>query len=657
MPFWWNRRNRPWYGNWYRRRSRKYKRRRRKPYRRRYRTTYRRRRRRRRTRHKVRRKKQKLNVVQWQPTTIRKCKIHGQIVHVLGANGRQFRCYADNRYAFTKETAPSGGGFSVEKFTLQFLYEQHKEGHNYWTQSNKYLDLVRYTGCKFRVYRHPHIDFIFYYSLMYPMQLDKYTYAFTQPYKLLQKRKRKIIQSRLSKPTGKPYKIIKIKCPKQLTNKWFFQEYFADKGLVEIHTAAANIRYSYLGCCNTNQLISIKHLNLDVYKNAAWGNQTTATQGYKPQSNLSKPTVVKINGKNVNITIEDSTWANSISYDKGWFQPKLLQAEEIVNPAQQKIPIHTSRYNPTHDTGIGNKVYFLSILNSSFEPPRTDPDLIIENLPLWQALNGFSDWVRKIKKDKTYLATYYLVIQSPFIEPAHTLSARYIVIDEDVIQGKGPYGETPTDYMKSHWYPNFLFQQKTINNFVTAGPYVPKLDNQREGTWELKSDYYFYFKWGGSDLPEPEIANPEEQAKYDVPSDLLEAIQVADPSQQKASRIVHSWDFRRGLLTGSALKRIYQDSETDSTLSTDSEEPTKKKKKTPRGNSVPCKNQQEDQAHQTLLSLYSEGTSQEAQKTDIQQLIKQQQQQQHKLKLNMLKLINQLQEKQLQLQLHTGLLN
>ncbi len=52
-----------------------------------------------------------------------------------------------------------GGGFGSEKYTLQFLYNEHQMGNNYWTTSNKHLDLVRYTGCKFKVFRHLHIDF------------------------------------------------------------------------------------------------------------------------------------------------------------------------------------------------------------------------------------------------------------------------------------------------------------------------------------------------------------------------------------------------------------------------------------------------------------------------------------------------------------------
>nr|UHM26045.1 MAG: ORF1 [Torque teno midi virus] len=654
MVFFWRRRRKFWWTKprrkTYRKRWRRRKRRR--PYRRSYRRSYKSRRRR---RTKVRRKKQKLNVVQWQPETIRKCKIKGEIVHVLGGHGKQFRCFTDNRFRWTEPTAPGGGGFGAEKFTLQFLYNENIRGNNFWTKTNQYLDLCRYTGCRFKVFRHPHLDFIFAYSLMYPMLLDKYSYSNIHPYKMLQRRRRKIIPSMLTQPHGKRYKIIKIKPPKQITNKWFFQHSFANQGLVEIQTTVCDLRYSHLGCCNTNRLISIKYLNLDFYQNAGWGIHTTATQGYMPHSSAPKDWTIKIGNKQEHVNINTDTWQNSISYWQGWFQPKWLQATEILTPGQQNLPINEGRYNPIVDTGDGNKVYFSSILNNKYDPPQTDKDLILEDLPLWQIMLGFADWVIKTKKDTTYLATYYMVIISRFIEPAHTLSKRYVILDMSFILGRGPYDGPSTDYMKQHWYPNFLHQQKTINSFVVSGPYVPKLENQKLSTWELKSNYSFYFKWGGSEPPAPDITSPEDQAKYDVPSDLREAIQIADPSQQKAWQNLHAWDFRRGFLTSTAAKRIYEDTESDESLSTDAEFPPAKKKKTLQGNSMPTKHPQEEEIHQSLLSLYEEGTSQEPQETNIQQLIHNQQQQQKQLKLNLLKLISNLQQKQMMLQLQTGM--
>ena len=74
--------------------------------------------------------------------------------------------------------------------------------------------------------------------------------------------------------------------------------------------------------------------------------------------------------------------------------------------------------------------------------------------------------------------------------------------------------------MLQHWFPRLEFQQECINNIVTSGPYIPKLDNQKNSTWELHSTYTFYFKWGGAELPEQETANPRTQGQYEVPDKL-----------------------------------------------------------------------------------------------------------------------------------------
>nr|UHK06428.1 MAG: ORF1 [Torque teno midi virus] len=660
MPFWWQRRGKWWWGRRRRRRrwpTRRQKRRRR--YRRKYKRTFRGRRRRRK---KVRRKKKKITLQQWQPQTIRKCKISGYTVNCMGGEGRQYVCYTDNKYRWTPRLAPGGGGFGVEKYTLQHLYNEYKRGNNVWTTSNKFLDLCRYTGCKIIFYRHSHLDFVVYYSREYPMLLEKHTYPQSHPYKLLQYKHKKIIPSMLTKPHGKNYRKIKVLPPRQLTNRWFFQEQFKDAGLLQLHTSVIDLRYSHLGCCNANQLITFKYLNLDMYVFAGWGNPnhpTTQTKGwYKPNTNEPQITTVTIGGRDVTVKQHNPTdWQETVSYEKGWFQSALMLAEAIKAPQQANLPVNYARYNPTVDDGEGNKIYFMSVTNYNYDAPKHDTDLYMEGLPLWQMLLGFPDYVIKRKQDTTYLKSYVLVIQSKAIEPGGTATKKYIVLDDNFTKGNAPYGSDLTSYMKTHWYPCYTFQQETINSFVESGPYMPKLANQKQSTWELKSYYSFFFKWGGADLPEPEVKNPKDQATYDVPYKLSEAVQIADPSKQSAANTLHFWDFRRGLLTGKALKRIYQDSESDGSLYTDTEQTPQKKKKTQQGNSLPCTHKETQEIQSCLLSLYEESTCQEQKETDLQLLIQQQQQQQKQLKLQLLKLIHNLQRKQAAIQLHTGILD
>nr|UHK04101.1 MAG: ORF1 [Torque teno midi virus] len=675
MPFFWRRRNRFWYGNrrpYYKRRKR-YARRRKRRYRRKPRRSYRRRRRR---RNKVKKKKKTITIKQWQPETIKKCKIKGFAANIVGAEGRQFVCYTDNRFAWIPSKTPGGGGFGYEKYTLKYLFDEHVRGNNIWTTSNTYLDLCRYTGCKFIFYRHEKVDFIVSYSRNLPMIVDKYSYANCQPYELLKSKHKRLIPSLKTQPHGKRHVTIRMKPPRQMINKWFFQETFADTGLIEIKSAAASLRYAYQGCCNENNLVTLYVLNTQFYVRPGWGNAnpegTYGDKWYQPAPNISEQsfntgfTGVDYTGKTISgkldIKPDASTspthYNSTVNLNTGWFTPKLLSLVSMSNP-QNIAPLKIQRYNPSKDTGIGNQIYLLSVLKlNTYQPPSTDKTLIAEGEPLWKLLWGFTDYCNKVKQDSTFTDTYYLVIVSPFIEP-HTGADNYhIPVDIAMLQGKGRYGGALTPYRANHFYPTLEHQMGTINAIVSSGPYVPRLTNQFESTWELKCKYYFYFKWGGSELPEQEVENPKAKGTYEVP-DKLKQIQISDPSQQKATNLLHAWDWRRGYITKTALKRIYQDSTTDESLKTDSEAalPEKKKKKSLQGNSVPVLQEKEEEIQNCLLSLFEKDTSQDYQTQDIQLLIQHQQQQQQQLKYNLLQLISDLKKKQSILQLQTGLLD
>ncbi len=241
------------------------------------------------------------------------------------------------------------------------------------------------------------------------MDLQKYTYADSHPYQILQSKHKFLIPSMLTKPKGKRYVRVRIKPPRQMVNKWFFQEGFADTGLIQLHTAAADLRYPHLGCCNTNQLASFLTLNTDFYQYAAWGNSnnpyipTEQDKWYVPTPNFAIVTEVKnAKGEIVKITTHLTPYDKTVSYSEGWFQPKFLQAIEIVKPQQLNGPIKGARYNPSLDTGQGTAVWLTSVLTNEYGPPKTDLDLYLEGLPLWQLLLGFLDWVKQKKRSNIF---------------------------------------------------------------------------------------------------------------------------------------------------------------------------------------------------------------------------------------------------------------
>lgn len=535
-------------------------------------------------------------------------------------------------------------------------------GRNIWTTSNKWLDLVRYLGGYFIFWRHPHVDFVLKFSTTLPMLLDKYTYPDTYPQQLMLGRHKKFIPSLLTKPRGKRYVKVRFKPPKLLTNKWLFQETMAQTGLIQIQASIADLRYPHLGCCNTNQLVVLFGLNLQFYKYIAWGNphNPIATQQhrwyepyYQAQTNL---TVTWPGSKTPQkLTMKVTPYTDTINKATGWFRKELMLATQIEE--ETILPCMFTRYNPTRDTGVGNKVWLASTLNSTLAPPKTDLDLIVQDLPLYQLLLGFTDWVNKKKQDPQFINSYCLYIQSPFFEPQPSQHGILCPIDYSFMNGKGPYDSNPDAWDINHWFPTIKHQQKSINTIVSCGPFMPKLDNQNLDTWELWSNYSFQFKFGGAPLPDAEAADPGQQGTYPVPNNQQQAIQIINPEKSSAQSTLHTWDLRRGLITKTAFKRMCENQQTDTDFQTDAE-PFKKKKKTSLPENALLFQQEETEEIQSCLhSLCEKSTSQESEDEDLHLLIKQQKHKQQQLKLNLLKLINHLKKKQKVLQLQTGVLD
>lgn len=657
MPFWWGRRKRWWRGRrrpWYKRRYKTYKRRRR------FRTHRRRKpyRRSRRRNKKVRRKRKKIPVTQWQPDKIQRCKIKGITVVVLGAEGKQFRCYTNESTEWTPLKTPGGGGFGVEKYTLQYLYREYHFGNNIWTKTNILTDLTRYLGCRFIFYRHQLTDFIVSYDRNLPMSINKYTYPNSHPQALLLSRHKKIIPSRQTRPQGKNTVKMKIRPSKVMLDKWFFQEHFSDTGLVLIRAAAANLNYPHIGSTSVNQIITLFALNPTFYHYTDWG--AAGTQPYKAYDN---PTdfQYKTFGKKETLTFTIPTkYEEGIDYTKGWFNTQLMQLTEYVSSSPPVVkPVSVFRYNAQLDDGKGNKVYFFSVISKQPTPPKSDLNLIIEDMPIWQALFGFSDFIKATKPDPNFLASYALAIQSRYVEPfsSHGTGNIWIPVDRTFIEGKGPYGQPVGDITKKKWFPTFKNQQETINSFVKSGPYIPRYEQDKISTWELHGFYTFYFKWRGTFTEDTAVADPSKQATYVTPDNFQTKLQITNPKKQKAETLLHSWDYRRGLITGTAIKRICQDQPTDTDFQTGSEDsPPPKKKKTTK--EVPYPPAQNQELQKCLLSLFEDTTCQEAQAPEtIQDLIQQQREQQQDLKYNILKIIADLKQQQQLIQLHTGLIN
>nr|UHK05415.1 MAG: ORF1 [Torque teno midi virus] len=661
MPFWWRRRRKPWYGKWrYRKRRYVPKRRKRKFYkRRRNRRTYRRRR-----KHKVRRKKlQKITLKQWQPESITKCKVIGFSNIVLGAEGNQYLCWTSQQHDYTQPKAPGGGGFGCELITMDWLYKEWVRHNNIWTKSNRNKDLVRYTGCTFYFLRHPTTDFVVSYSLQAPFELTKFTYADIQPQNLLLRQHKKIILSQMSKPHGRKFVKMKVKPPKQMSTKWFFQSQFSGYGLVQLQASAANFRFPSIGPKAQNQMVTIYFLDTNIWNQPNWAQTRTdswvpaGTHKWKFKYKVKNETTLK------EITMPPNThdpykdaYTTSISRDYGWWQKAVLNSIEVYrdNALYSNRCIYPARYNPNTDNGQGNAVYIVSLLQSKWTAPADDK-LVIVGQPLWMCLYGIYSYFGELLKDKYFNTHYMFVLRSPSIIPISVSKQDfYPFVDWDFVNGVLPWEEYMSEKVKAAWYPQATYQVTTINALVESGPFMPRYTNIPESTWELLYKYKFFFKWGGPQTHDDHVQDPKHQPDYDVPDTLHQTIQIGDPKKQTPESVLHHWDFRRGFITQTALKRMSENLQTDTDFqSDDSASPSKKRKIS---KVLPIANQKEENIKKCLLSLCQEETPQETPE-NLQDLIQQQQQQQHQLKRNLLQLLTHLKQQQRYLSLQTGILD
>nr|UHK05419.1 MAG: ORF1 [Torque teno midi virus] len=665
MPWWWGRRKKWWTNRrWrYRRRFQRYKRR--KPRRR---LTRRRARRttRRRYRRKVRRKQKKIVLKQWQPESITKCKIIGFSTLVLGAQGRQFLCWTDESEEYIQPKAPGGGGFGYERITLEWLYLQNRTHSNIWTRTNNYKDLCRYTGGTIYFKRHPETDFIVTYSIQPPFDINKFSYMELQPQNMLLNPHHKIILSKRSKPSGKQFVKVKFKPPKLMSTKWFFQKQFADFPLILLKASAANLNYPNISPIVQSQMITLYYLDTSFWAHPNWAATigTYWTPRTKEQTVKYTFHTKQTGGKqDITTTLPDEHWPHSIdgyyksiNKNTGWFQKKVLNAYKITvnQTAIGNRPIYTGRYNPNEDTGRGNEVYAISILSNDWNAPTIQDDYVIRGVPLPMAFYGFYSFLKLITRDKSFDQHYMFVVKCDAIHPigAPTTQRIFPFIDRTFIDSTLPYEEYLSEQIEKFWYPQAKYQQLTINSIVEAGPFVPRYTNIVNSTWELLYKYKFFFKWGGPQVTEPPIDDPKGQHTYPTPSDLQKGIQVADPKKQTPETMFHEWDYRRGLITQTALKRMSENLETDSSIYSDDSGTPKKKRKISK-KVTPIK-QKEQKIKNCLLSLCEEPQLQKEEEEDVHQLIKQQQHQQHQLRRNIYKLLTHLKTQQRFLSLQTG---
>nr|UGV36324.1 MAG: ORF1 [TTV-like mini virus] len=574
------------------------------------RTTFRRRRKRRYyRRYPVRRKKLKSILIrEFQPARIRKSKIKGSIPLYWGPPERFAHNYELYELAIAPEKLPSGGLFALKNFSLQALFAENQYLRNIWTQSNNNLPFVRYTGCKFKLYRSLHTDYIFSFDTALPLKanLDLYQSMHPAIHSLLQ---HKIIVTRKRENhQRKPYKTVHIKPPTPMLNKWYLQHDFATLPLVQLRVSACSLDEWYINWRSVSTTINIFYLT-KTFQNYNFKNiptsgyycRTHGTDKIYLYSNQSKTPITretkwteitflgntntyqpgeKIKSANISEFYQKNglkTWGNP--FHTNYLQKNWLVYYSTINLAtianhlddtgdQQYSPIQkliqteltdAIRYNPFHDRGTKNTVWLQSVKKDSTEiTPPENPILKSSNLPLWLLLHGFEDFQKKNHTVTGIETENMIVVQSNFRTPE--VIDLLPIIDIKFIQGKSPYEDQLNPLDKDRWYPCVQMQQTSIYNITSSGPGSPKVTPLN--SIEAKADYTFYFKFGGNPPPMDTLTDPTTQPDIHIPTNFLQSTSLQNPAT-RPENYLYSFDQRRDYITTKAIKRLQKTWDTE----------------------------------------------------------------------------------------------
>nr|UGV36973.1 MAG: ORF1 [TTV-like mini virus] len=600
MPYYWRRRFYPRRRRFWTRRirgplSRRW--RRRKTIRRRFRLPYRVRR-----RH-FKRKLKFLKLIQFQPETIRRCRIIGTIPLFQGSSERANNNYIQTIYSYVPQDEPGGGGWTIMIESLSSLWDDFQHLKNFWTQSNVGLPLFRYLKCYLTFWQSPYTDYIVQVSNCLPMVDTKYTHADSCPQRMLAKRHTIKVPSLETRKRKKPYKRIKVLPPQQMMNKWYFQKDACNIPLLMIIATSVDFRYPFAASKAQSNNITLDCLNPEFFQNHDFVN-FSVTQGYQPKLNTylyawhqhehdpndykQHPTAAneliylgntKDNVPGTPLTQSNysqiTSWGNPFYHEYLTGQRQLYTStkkpsdlvsgtsatENLKQVSKLTIPlIRRVRYNPEKDKGESNTIYLVqNFVNSAWTQP-TSENLKMSGFPLHIMTWGIIDWWEKLHEATNIQQSYiFCIITDQFSDKF----APYIIIDSYFEEGTGPYLAPLTTYDTTHWHPKVRFQTKSIHNLAMSGPGCPRtpFDNYMQA----KVTYDFHLKWGGCPKTIEKPYDPCSQPNWNIPSNLTAGLQIENPNTDPTT-ILQKWDWRRDYITEKALKRIKTHSPTDENL-------------------------------------------------------------------------------------------
>nr|UGV38537.1 MAG: ORF1 [TTV-like mini virus] len=559
---------------------------------------------------KPKRKLKRIHIDQWQPSTIRLCKIKGLIPLFLCNTYRLGNNLPIYNQSIVPEMLPGGGGFSIYQFTLENLYTMHTYVRNWWTKSNRELPFIRYLKCKIKLYQSDDVDYAFRYQRTQPMTTGQLSYPTTQPGVLMMLNNTIIVPSKRTKRLRKGYKKITIQPPEMLSNKWFFQANIAKYPLLITYCTACSLDHYYIGTDKMSNNCTVPVLNTNMFQNRQFGTNpyyvrtlgtthvwlwatddilTSETQQPKPSTLILLANTKKYTeGTTFEIAKRrGTTWQNyrqhidqyagnpfHTIYLNELDQHHLTLLQKTAATAQECLPenesgpctnftivhnplIYRTRYNPNLDTGHTNKTFLLQNFKPSngWDPP-TDTKLILEGFPLWINWWGYLDFQKQQHRLPNIDTSTILVTNTEMLKGTENTLPAYVPLSDDFILGKSPFENSVNPVDENRWYPQVQYQETAINELLRTGPGVAKFNGKK--TVEAKAEYIFYCKFGGSPAPMVNIKDPTEQPNFTIPDKLIQTNSLQDPTTPPEFYL-YNFDQRRGFLTKSATERIIKD--------------------------------------------------------------------------------------------------
>nr|UGV38647.1 MAG: ORF1 [TTV-like mini virus] len=539
----------------------------------------------------------KLRLSEWQPQTIRKCHIKGNLCLLTCGRGRVNHNFVLTSESYVPTSEPGGGSWSIMQLTLRVLYDEYKAGRNWWTKSNTLLPLARFIRCNLKFYRSATTDYIVSIQRTGPFEVTLESYLATQPTRHLMNHKAFIVPKLGRGPNRKTYIRKKIFPPALFMNKWYFSQDIYNTPLFIITTSALSLDQMFAPEDQISTNITLYSLNTTAIQISNWeqlpyktksagtidiylwsygeGQKQPADQNQhwkniyllantKEYTEGQKINDMKTEGEDILKDTNRAKWGNPFTH---WYQHPDTYIYYATCPkknfttAPSILPLESlyveCRYNPFKDKGTGNRVYWASTDTGrgSFLTLPTNPKLIISDLPLWLILWGWGDWTLKSKPISHLQEEWQLVIQSPYIYP--TLPC-YVFVDKYFRDP--PEGEhwklDLTETQKQHWHIKYEMQQEELESIAKTGPAAPKLNLTKQ--IECHLHYDFYFKWGGSPAPMETISDPAEQDKFPTPSNQLQTIEITSPGRPKQYQL-YTFDEKRHQITLKAAKRLKTD--------------------------------------------------------------------------------------------------